>query len=131
MPSIASLLHDPGQRLRWRWLLIVLVLLSAYFAFTPHGPEEPAPLFEGLDKVQHLLAFGSIALAAALSQAAGWRQFGLAAAGGLSWGVVIEIVQTQVPGRSADPADVLADAGGIACGLLLALVARRIWPTQA
>jgi VanZ family protein len=35
----------------------------------------------------------------------------------LAYGVLIELLQSRIPGRSAEAADVLADAIGIALGL--------------
>ncbi|MFN8892561.1 MAG: VanZ family protein [Betaproteobacteria bacterium] len=38
----------------------------------------------------------------------------------LAYGVFIELVQSRIPGRAASGWDVLADAAGIALGLLAA-----------
>jgi len=99
----------------WRALLAALVLAICWLAFSPHPP---TAVDTSWDKLNHLSAFTALALCA--ERAFGgpaWRRSALAL---LGFGVVIELVQSQIPGRSAEAADVLADAVGIAAGLLLA-----------
>lgn len=87
----------------------------AWLAFTPHPPPQADT---GWDKANHALAFAAMALAARL----GWpaaRAATLAAALA-GYGVLIELVQAVVPGRSAEAADVLADLAGVALVLGLA-----------
>jgi VanZ family protein len=99
----------------WRALLLLMLATVSWFAFAPvHFDDGELPL----DKARHLLAFAALAWVATQ----GWgrvHRAGLAAAL-LAYGVFIELVQSQVPGRHASTADVLADALGIALGLLLA-----------
>jgi VanZ family protein len=101
----------------WRGVLLALLLVVSWLAFAP------VPFRDGelpLDKLRHLAAFGVLAWVAAQgwgrAPVAGWR----IAAALLAYGVFIELVQSQVPGRHASAADVLADAAGIALGLLAA-----------
>ena len=47
----------------------------------------------------------------------------------LGFGVLIEVAQLYVPGRSAEWADLLADAIGIACGAVIASV--MLWLASA
>lgn len=103
----------------WRGVLLALLLVVSWFAFAP------MPFRDGdlpLDKLRHLAAFGVLAWVAAqgwgFGRGAGWR----IAAALLAYGVFIELVQSQVPGRHASLADVLADVAGIALGLLAARV---------
>lgn len=104
----------------WRWLLLALLLVVCWLAFTPVPPPS---VDTGWDKSNHLLAFGTLALCAERGfGAAAWRRI---VAGLLGYGVFIELVQLQIPGRSSEAADVLADALGIALGLLLAAAWRR------
>ena len=72
----------------------------------------------GWDKLNHALAFAALAFCAerAFGVALRWRS----SAALLLFGIAIELVQSQLPWRSAEAADVLADAVGIAAGLLLA-----------
>lgn len=127
MPSLHQLLHDPRFHRHWRVLLLLLALTAAWFAFTPRPP---LPEFEGADKVNHLLAFGSMATAASLGWRAGWASRGGVSLGLLGYGGFIEIVQSQIPNRTAAWDDLLADAVGIAGGLLLAALLRRVWPPR-
>ena len=77
------------------------------------------------DKAQHFLAYAVLAWFAAWmeSRPTAWgvclRLAGL--------GVLLELLQLLVPGRSCDLADAAADLGGVFCGLILgtALVSAR------
>lgn len=94
-------------------------LAFAYIcALIPGGPE-----LEGSDKFTHLVAFGTLAFLARV----GWaRQRVLAIALALIlFGIFIEISQ-MIPAlhRDAEAMDVVADAGGVALGLLAGSVAR-------
>ena len=117
-----ALLHEMRWRPRWRALLFLLAGVAAAFAFAPGTGD--APSFSGADKLQHVLAFASMAGVGALGFASRARL----AAGLTAYGVFIELVQIWVPGREASAADVAADAVGIALGLLLVAQARRRWP---
>lgn len=121
MPSLEQLLHAPRFHPHWRVLLLLLALTAAWFAFTPRPP---LPEFDGADKVNHLLAFGSMATAATLGWRAGWASRAGVGLGLLAYGGFIEIVQSQIPNRTAAWDDLAADAIGIAGGLLLAALLR-------
>jgi VanZ family protein len=101
----------------WRGILLALLAVVSWFAFAPvQFRDGGLPL----DKLRHLAAFGVLAWVAVQgwghTRATGWR-IGTAL---LAFGVLIELVQAQVPGRHASLADVAADAAGIALGLLAA-----------
>lgn len=117
---VTPLLH-PRCRPAWRALLAVLVLVVAWFAFTPSTANE---LFDQADKVQHVLAFGCLAGAAALGWPAGRSTSLRVACALLFYGAFIEVVQSVIPGRDASWLDLAADAAGIATGLLAAQAAR-------
>lgn len=98
----------------WRVVLWLLLMVVSWLAFTP---DPPAGATLGWDKLNHASAFAALALCVVRAHAApAWR----IAASLLGYGVLIEIVQTFVPGRSGEAADLLADAVGMAAGLLLA-----------
>ena len=123
-PNLRELLHEAPFHSAWRMLLAVLVVVVAWFAFMPGGG---APSFGIGDKIDHLLAFGALASTGALSQQAGARHALQTALGLLAYGGFIELVQTQLPTRTGEWADLLADAVGIAGGLLLVALLRRLW----
>lgn len=127
MKSLGDLLHLPRFHLHWRALLLVLGLIAGGFAFMP----APQMDVEGGDKVNHLLAFGSMALAARLGWTPSRAALVGAALGLLAYGGFIELVQSQIPGRDAAWDDVLADAVGIVGGLLLAALLRRLLPPRS
>jgi VanZ family protein len=97
----------------WRVLLLVLLAVVSWFAFMPVQFRDGAL---PLDKARHLMAFAVLAWVAMQAFAA-TRRVALAL---LAYGVFIELVQSQIPGRMASGADLAADAVGIGLGLLLA-----------
>lgn len=124
---IHSWLHGAQARPAWRWLLLLMMLVVCFLAFS--APAQGLE-FDNADKWQHLAAFCALGACASLALAPGWRGAAAAALGMLAFGMFIEAVQWFVPNRSAEWADVLADACGIALGLLVAMLARRLWPAQ-
>ncbi len=98
---------------------LALVVIS-YLALSP-APPQAADL--GWDKLNHFSAFGTLVLLGGLAWPAGLGRLAWAL---LGYGGLIEILQTQVPGRSAEWADLLADGIGILLGLALTLVLRRL-----
>lgn len=102
----------------------MLLGIVSWFAFSP---APPVAEFEDADKVNHLLAFGTLACVATFCAAPGLRHRLVVAAGLVVYGGFIELVQTQLPTRHGDWADVLADATGIGAGLLLAALLQRLW----
>jgi len=110
-------LRAPARRF-WAWLLAALIVVVAWFAFTPAPPRTLETIW---DKLHHALAFTVLACVAELAAWPRRRHRWEVALGLLAWGGVIELVQSQLPTRSAEWGDLLADAVGIAIGLLLAL----------
>lgn len=102
----------------WRALLALLIVAVSCLALVP---KPPTGIDLGWDKLNHMLAFTALAIAAWLAFPARLRTrlFSLCAL--LAFGGLIEILQLYVPGRSAEWADLLADALGIALGAALAL----------
>lgn len=106
----------------WRTLLCVLLLLVSWLAITPIPPRGASL---GWDKLNHAAAFAALAFCASRARLGTWRSV---AAGLLAYGVLIEVVQRFVPGRSGEAVDMLADAVGIAAGLMLAAACARALP---
>ena len=107
----------------WRALLGALVLAVCWLAFTPSPPED---FDSGWDKLNHWLAFATLAFCACFAFPGAQRGYLKVALALLAFGIVIELVQTQIPGRNADALDVLADGIGIAGGLLPAWLWQRV-----
>ncbi|TDR38210.1 VanZ family protein [Tahibacter aquaticus] len=102
----------------WLWRAIgrALILLSLAIALVP-APRVIGSVAFG-DKIGHALAFALLMLWYAQLYAGPSRR--LCAAGLVLFGASIEVLQTLVPYRSGDLWDLLADALGVALGLLLA-----------
>lgn len=114
-----------------------IVLLAAYWLVlitTTHLPKVPEPLgFRPSDKVQHLLAYATLAVLAgwvwSLMRPFGWRQALVLLAMVAAHGILDEVTQPLF-GRNADVLDWFADVAGATIGLsglLLLLAARRRW----
>ena len=99
--------------------LIVTTVLTVALLWPIHQPL-PAP--DGTDKLVHLIAFAALAFPLART-----GRFGLIAVfvGASAFGGVIEVVQPSF-GRSADMLDWIADIAGVALGIVLALLYRRL-----
>lgn len=123
-PALPWWLQAPARRL-WRACLALLMLAVAWLAFSPAPPPQADT---GWDKANHALAFAVLALVA---EPALWphpQRRWLGAAGLLAYGALIEVVQSRLPARSGEWADLLADAAGIGIGMLLAVPLRRRSP---
>lgn len=90
-----------------------------------HQPHLPGPSIPYQDKILHALSYGLFAWLLARAWAPGLarrprrERLALVITICLLWGVGDEIHQSFIPGRSADPLDVLADVVG--AGLVAAL----------
>ena len=104
----------PSARRGWQGGLALLVLTVCWLAFSPAPPVQ---VNTGWDKTNHLLAFATLAMVA---EAAFWhvpRRRWRNTAALLAFGLFIEAVQSQIPQRSGEWPDLLADALGMALGL--------------
>ena len=93
---------------------IVFLFIISIFAFLP---QSEAPDGTGWDKANHLLAF--FVLQALFYQS--WPQVRLfyCAVGLVIYGVLIELVQGQLPDRDASWLDIVANTSGIAIYLVI------------
>ena len=116
MPSFSphELLHDRHWRRVWRW---VWALLAAVLGVATLTPGELATGMTSNDKLDHLLGFGVLAAAGLLALAPARKHQLTVGLGTLAYGALIELLQTQVPGRSGELHDVLADALGVVLGI--------------
>lgn len=97
----------------WRAMLVISATAILYLATT----NEPYPVpSSDNDKLNHVLAFLQLTIVTRLA----WPGLGRfwIASGLIAFGVSIEIVQAQLPYRTFAVADIVADAAGIAVGLL-------------
>ena len=121
----------------WLWLAIWLAMLGAVVAISLTSADNlpPAP-FDGVDKVEHFLAYLLLSDYAVMLFA-GRRSQALAAAGVIALGIGLEFAQGSLTAsRQADSADALANALGAVAGLMLAptpvgrallWLDRRVW----
>lgn len=111
----------PQRQLRWRplWLIIgwVLVGVVIWLSLAPRLPDLDMPI-EYVDKAGHFLAYCTLMLWFAflyLRAAHIWIALAL-----VLLGVGLEVAQDVSGYRMFEIADIVADAAGIAAGLLLA-----------
>lgn len=106
----------------WQAMLVLLVIAVCFLALTP---TPPSPIVRHWDKLNHAAAFAALTLSALLGlwphRTGSWRVF----LPMLGFGVLIEILQMLVPGRSSEWADLFADAVGMAIGAGLAFASTR------
>ena len=114
-PFATRLLLSARARRAWQVLLVLLMVATCVLAFDPHPP--PA-VQTGWDKLDHVLAFITLACCAELGFRTWPHKRLLGATGLLAFGAFIELVQTTIPGRSGEWQDLLADGVGIALGQL-------------
>jgi VanZ family protein len=107
----------------WRLLLVLLIAVVSYLALTP---SPPADLDTGWDKLNHLLAFTTLAVTASLSWPASRAMRVLLLCALLGFGGSIEVLQQFVPGRSPEWGDLLAGSIGVACGAVIAAFVLRV-----
>lgn len=116
-------LSDPDSKQWWRCILAVLMFSVGWLALSPAPPEV---LDSGWDKLNHASAFAAITVAAVFA-APRSRTGRLALIGAvLCFGALIEIAQSFTPTRSAEWADLLADAIGIVAGVLFTTLITRV-----
>ncbi len=102
----------------------LLLIYVSYEAFSPN-PASKGNLY-ALDKLLHFGAFAALAVPARLATARTRRAMVGVAVALLVYGVLIELVQTNIPGRDASWHDLLADAAGVAAGLTVATLLARL-----
>ena len=94
-------------------LLVLLLIVVSWLALMP---KPPPTLDLGWDKLNHMAAFAALAFTASLGWPGSVRMRALVLGALLAYGGLIELVQMQVPGRSAEWADLVADAVGLLVG---------------
>lgn len=108
--------------LAFRAAFVVLLALATWLSLTP-SPIQVGPS----DKLDHLAAYYVLALAADFAfPAAGF--YLLKALPLFAYGVLMEVLQHYVPGRSAEATDAVADAAGILLFAASVPVLKRVSP---
>ena len=101
------------------WMTLTLATAAA---LRPLMVEE---WFSGQDKVLHLVAYSGLYWLGRL--AFSWSGWQLSSAL-LTYGVIIELLQSLTPYRFMSAADVVANAAGLAVGALVLARVQRRWP---
>ncbi len=115
----STFLDHPRRPAAWRAVLALLLCVITWLALSPAPPPQ-ADL--GWDKLNHLAAFATLAVVAVLGRCGSFWRIGGAL---VAYGGLIEVLQSFTPSRVGEWPDLLADAVGIALGLLLAAGLRK------
>ena len=105
-----------------RTLFAIGVLLVALVSLVPQESLPPVGLW---DKLQHLLAYGALALTGGVAFP-GNRRLVVLGAWLVLLGGALELAQAQIPGRFGSIGDALANTLGVALGLAAAHWAARL-----
>ena len=105
------------------WLAITLLVLVAVtiLSLLPAPSLPPVP---GTDKTHHFIAYAALTFSVALVRPKNWLLIALFF---VVWSGAIEILQPYV-NRYGEWLDLAANAGGVACGILLAKVVNLAFP---
>lgn len=124
--SLSTLLarHDGRLKSFCRTGFAVCILIVCVLSLLP---EDEVPDVAFSDKVHHLIAYAVIAALGMLGYR-GPRAAVAVVIGSIALGGLLEIGQGYVPGRYADMLDFVANAAGVAVGLILARLAASVWP---
>ncbi|MCE9686307.1 VanZ family protein [Shewanella sp. AS16] len=110
------------KRTLFKLALAIAVLVISYLVFSrPNYPQN----IPNLDKLGHLGSFFALAYLSYLAFRPRWYLLSLALTG---YAVLIELVQSRLPYRSASAADVVADLVGITLFYFLLWGYRRCFP---
>lgn len=123
LSALRQILESPRLRPAWRGVLAALLVVISWLAF--RSDTEGTGLLHG-DKINHLLAFGTLTVIACACVEQGRRSAMWVVIGLIGYGAFIEIVQTQIPSRQGDWADLAADMVGVALGLAIVAAVRRV-----
>jgi VanZ family protein len=107
----------PTLRTLWWSLGIALLLVITALSLLPvRGPDLDLP---NADKLNHAVAYIVLMIYFGQLVGANRRRRAMVVAGLVGYGITIELLQALMPPRSAELADLAANATGIVIGLLL------------
>ena len=104
-------------------MLVVLVIIGSLLP-AASAPMQAVAALQVNDKVQHVLAYVSLAFLPALHEQR--RRLAYIALGLVALGVLLEFGQLFSPGRSFEIGDMAADAAGVVAGTALGLWMRPL-----
>ncbi len=118
----------PTDQLRWRtlWLLSGYLLLAAILVLALVPLPKMAATEVLSDKFIHFVVFAGLMIWFAPLYPK--RRLWLLFVGLLTYGMLMELLQSQVPNRYAELADLAADIIGLSLGWALSLTPLRRWP---
>lgn len=116
---MASLLTE--VRTYWVWCSLFLCVFITFLSLTPLAE---LPKAYGSDKLHHFIAYGVLVLPLALRKPRYWF---IVVIGFVLLSGAIELIQPQV-NRHGGWLDMLANVGGLSCGLVLAYCLNRFFP---
>lgn len=105
-------LHKVWLGFGWLWVVLV-----CYLSLMPHPPQPVT--FDGVDKIEHLLAYAGLMLWFSQVYVARTARIGLVL-GLIALGVAIEFLQGMSAYRFFEYSDMLANAAGVSIGWSLA-----------
>ncbi|NJK56577.1 MAG: VanZ family protein [Pleurocapsa sp. SU_5_0] len=108
----------------WIFYTLFILTLITIFSLRPLATLPPVP---GTDKIHHFIAYATLMLPTALRKPKYWLVIVLLfiACSGL-----IELIQPYV-NRYCDLKDLLANIAGLACGLIIAEILKRLFSFDA
>jgi VanZ family protein len=108
--------------LRVLWLAAVIAVIVGSLLPGSSYPMQALGELNVSDKILHFAAYAVLAFLPALHER--WPALSAALLGAVALGVLLEFLQRLSPGRNFEVADMVADAAGVVCGMLLALPLR-------
>lgn len=106
------------------WAALVVVVVIGSLLPGASAPMEALSALHINDKVEHIVAYLSLAFLPALHERR--RRLGYIAVGLVALGVLLEFGQLFSPGRSFEIGDMVADAAGVIAGTSIGLWARPL-----
>ncbi len=118
-----KLSNSARNLLRLAWLAAFAMVVAGSLLPESSGPIQALEQVPVSDKLEHMAGYAALAFLPALHE--GRRRLVWMAIFAVAVGILIEFIQPSF-GRDFEIGDMVADAGGVAAGLLLAGLLRRV-----